>query len=413
MDRRVVITGMGVLAPNGLTLREFWESISSGKSGIGRITKFDVDGQSVKIAGEIRGFDPSPYIDPKEARRMDPFTQYAVFSAMAAVEDAGLRITGEEADRVGVIYGSGIGGIFTCESQMRVLAERGPRRVSPLMVPAMIADMAAGMISIKLGAKGPNYCTVSACASSAHAIGVSYQTIRSGEADVVITGGSEACITPLTLAGFSSMKALSTRNDEPEKASRPFDALRDGFVMGEGAGTLVLEELNHAVSRGAKIYAEIAGIGFTGDAYHMTAPPPDGKGAAKAMVLAMKSGGIRPGEVDYVNAHGTSTPLNDRAETMAIKSALGEHAYSVSVSSTKSMVGHLLGAAGAVELIATALAMVNSLVPPTINYENPDPECDLDYTPNRARRREIRVALSNSFGFGGHNAVIALRKFEG
>ncbi len=412
MERRVVVTGMGVLAPNGLTLDDFWESISSGRSGIGKISKFNVDDQSVEIAGEINGFDPSIYIDAKEARRMDPFTQYAVFSAIAAAEDAGFEVSEDEADRVGVIYGSGIGGILTCETQVKTLIEKGPRRISPLMVPMMIADMASGMISIRLGARGPNYCTVSACASSAHAVGVSYQSIKSGEADVIVTGGSEACITPLTLAGFSSMKALSTRNDEPEKASRPFDALRDGFIMGEGAGTLLLEELNHATSRGAKIYAEILGTGFTGDAYHMTAPPPCGEGAAKAIAIAMKNGRINPEEVDYINAHGTSTPLNDKAETVAIKSALGRHAYSVSISSTKSMIGHLLGAAGAVELIATVLTMTNSLIPPTINYENPDPECDLDYIPNEAREREVKVALSNSFGFGGHNAVIALRKFQ-
>lgn len=408
--RKVAITGLGVLAPNGSTISTFWDSLSKGKSGITKITRFDVSRYSSQIAGEIKGFDPIASLGKREAKRMDLFTQYAVHTALAAVADADLNIE-HCAERVGVIYGSGIGGTTTFEKQHANLLRKGPRGVSPFFVPMQIIDMSAGMISIVLGAKGPNYSTVSACASGAHAIGTSFRMIQHGDADVMVTGGAEASITPMSLGGFCAMKALSLRNDAPIKASRPFDAQRDGFVLAEGAGTLILEELNHAQSRGAKIYAEVVGVGFTADAYHITAPASDGEGEARAVKIALRDADLQPGDVDYINAHGTSTKLNDRTETMAIRSAFGKHADKTAISSTKSMTGHTLGAAGAIELIATILAMQNATVPPTINYQYPDSECNLDYTPNRARKLEINVALSNSFGFGGHNAVIAVRKF--
>ncbi|OPX32794.1 MAG: beta-ketoacyl-[acyl-carrier-protein] synthase II [Candidatus Latescibacteria bacterium 4484_181] len=407
--RRVVITGLGVLAPNGSDLSEFWNSLSKGRSGITKITRFDPSDYPSQIAGEVKGFDPAASLGKREAKRMDLFTQYAVHTALAAVADAGLDI-GHDAERVGVIYGSGIGGTLTFEKQHANLLQKGPRGVSPFFVPMQIIDMSAGMISIVLGAKGPNYSTVSACASGAHAIGTAFRMIQHGDADVMVTGGAEASITPMSLGGFCAMKALSTRNSAPSKASRPFDAQRDGFVLAEGAGTLILEELGHAQARGARIYAEVVGIGFTADAYHITAPPSDGEGEARAMEIALEEADLDPQDVDYINAHGTSTKLNDKTETMAIKSVFNEHADKIAISSTKSMTGHTLGAAGAIELIATALAMQNATVPPTINHEYPDPECDLDYTPNKARKLDINVALSNSFGFGGHNAVIAIRK---
>ncbi len=403
---------MGVLAPNGLSVDEFWKSICGGVSGIDKITKFDTSEYPSKIAGELKEFDPHLYLDKKRARRMDPFTQYAVCSALDAVEDAKLDIRGNNPERVGVIYGSGIGGITTLEKQHCNFLEKGPRRISPFFIPMLISDMSSGMISILLGAKGVNYTTTSACSSAAHAIGDSFRTIKRGEADVMITGGAEAAVTPMGVGGFAAMRALSTRNDEPQKASRPFDSQRDGFVIGEGAGTMILESLEHAVGRGATIYGEILGIGFTADAYHETAMAPDGEGGARAMKLAIEDAGLSPEDVDYINTHGTSTDVGDRNETKAIKMLFREHAYKLAASSTKSMTGHLLGASGAVEMIACALSIYHSIVPPTINHEYRDPDCDLDYVPNKARSLDVKVALNNSFGFGGHNAVIAVGRFK-
>ena len=403
---------MGVLAPNGLSIDEFWRSICGGVSGIDKITKFDASEYPSKIAGELKEFDPHLYLDKKRARRMDPFTQYAVCSALDAVEDAKLDIRGNNPERVGVIYGSGIGGITTLEEQHCNFLDKGPRRISPFFIPMLISDMSSGMISILLGAKGVNYTTTSACSSAAHAIGDSFRTIKRGEADVMITGGAEAAVTPMGVGGFAAMRALSTRNDEPQKASRPFDSQRDGFVIGEGAGTMILESLEHAVGRGAKIYGEILGIGFTADAYHETAMAPDGEGGTRAMKLALEDAGLSPEDVDYINTHGTSTDVGDRNETKAIRMLFGEHAYKLAASSTKSMTGHLLGASGAVEMIACALSIYHSIVPPTINHEYRDPDCDLDYVPNKARALDVKVALNNSFGFGGHNAVIAVGRFK-
>ncbi len=408
MQRRVVITGLGAVTPLGLNVEEFWANVIAGKSGVGLITRFDTTDFNVKIAAEVKGFDPENYLDKKEARRTDRFVQFALAAAKMAVDDASLTIDESNCEDVGVYIGSGVGGISTVEEQARTLFEKGPSRVSPFMVPMMISDMAAGQVSIMLGAKGPNEATVTACASSAHAIGNAFNAIRYGRAEVMITGGSEAAITPLSIAGFQSARALSTRNDEPEKASRPFDLNRDGFVMGEGAGILILEELEHAKRRGAKIYAELVGFGSTGDAYHITSPAPEGEGAKRAIIRALKDAGLQPDEVQYVNAHGTSTYYNDLYETKAIKAVFG---YRIAVSSTKSMTGHLLGAAGAIEAIITALTLEHQIIPPTINYETPDPECDLDYVPNRARESKIDAAITNSFGFGGHNAVLVLRRY--
>lgn len=408
--RRVVITGMAVLTPIGLTINEYWESLKNGVNGIREITYFDTSDQVTKIAGELKGFDPNHYLDKKEARRMDAFTQYAVVATENVVKDAKFDIEQVDPERVGVVLGSGIGGIQTLANQHSILENKGPRRVSPFFVPMMIADMAPGEISIRLGAKGPNFATVSACASGANAIGESYRIIQRGDADMMFTGGTEAPITALALAGFGSMKAISTRNNEPEKASRPFDAKRDGFVMGEGAGIVVLEELEHALKRGAKIYAECVGYGLSADAYHITSPPPGGEGAVRSMKLALR--GLQLTDVDYINAHGTSTPYNDKTETEAIKTVFGDHASKLAISSTKSMTGHLLGASGGIEFIATILAINHDLIPPTINYDEPDPECDLDYVPNTARSAKINLAISNSFGFGGHNVTLAVRKFE-
>lgn len=408
MQRRVVITGLGAVTPLGLNIEEFWANVIAGKSGVGLITRFDTTDFNVKIAAEVKGFDPENYLDKKEARRTDRFVQFALAAAKMAVDDASLTIDESNCEDVGVYIGSGVGGISTVEEQARTLFEKGPSRVSPFMVPMMISDMAAGQVSIMLGAKGPNEATVTACASSAHAIGNAFNAIRYGRAEVMITGGSEAAITPLSIAGFQSARALSTRNDEPEKASRPFDLNRDGFVMGEGAGILILEELEHAKRRGAKIYAELVGFGSTGDAYHITSPAPEGEGAKRAIIRALKDAGLQPDEVQYVNAHGTSTYYNDLYETKAIKAVFGDR---IAVSSTKSMTGHLLGAAGAIEAIITALTLEHQIIPPTINYETPDPECDLDYVPNRARESKIDAAITNSFGFGGHNAVLVLRRY--
>ncbi len=412
-QRRVVITGMGALAPNGNTTESYWEALCNGQTGVGPITKFDATDFRVQFAAEIKNFDPAHFgIDPRSQRRMDLFTQYAIAASVQAVENAGLDINNEQAERIGVVFGSGIGGIQTFEDQHEAYRKDGPRRISPLFVPMMIPDMSAGQVSIHLGAKGPNYTTVTACASAAHAIGNAAREIWDDEADVMITGGAEAAITPMSVGGFAAARTLSTRNDAPTQASRPFDADRDGFVIGEGAGGLVLEELERATQRGATIYAEVVGTGYTGDAYHITGMAPGGEGGARAMCRAMRQAQINPGDVAYINAHGTSTPVGDPAETAAIKSVFGDRAKKLAVSSTKSMTGHLLGASGAIETIAATLAVHHNVVPPTINYETPDPECDLDYVPNEAREIPVEIAISNSFGFGGHNAVIILRKFR-
>jgi 3-oxoacyl-[acyl-carrier-protein] synthase II len=408
---RVVVTGMGVITPVGHTVEEFWQNLKNGVSGIDRISRFDAAQFSTQIAGEVKGFDSSKYIDKKEARRMDLTQQYSIAGAQQAFDHAGLGSDSLDPDRAGVVVGSGIGGIDTFEKQHSILLNQGPSRVSPFFIPMMIIDMCAGLISIRFNLKGPNYATVSACASGANAIADAFKIIRRGEADVMIAGGSEASITPVSFAGFCSARALSTRNHEPQKASRPFDKQRDGFVMGEGAGILVLENLDRAQKRGAKIYAEIVGAGLTADAHHITAPAPGGEGAIRAMRLAIKDAGLTPDAVDYVNSHGTSTDLGDVTETQAIKAVLGEKAQKIAVNSTKSMIGHLLGAAGAVELIATIKSIDEGVLHPTINYEFPDPECDLDYVPNQMRTANVDFALSNSFGFGGHNVSIAVKKF--
>jgi len=411
VKRRVAVTGLGAVTPVGLSVGEFWESLVQGRCGITRISRFDPSEFTVHIAAEVKGFDPAGFMDRKEIRRTDRFTHYAYKAALEAVEDSGADI-GESPERVGVLIGSGIGGVETWEEQHSKMIEGGPGRVSPLFVPMMIIDTASGFTSIKLGAKGPNYATVSACASGAHAIACAYSLIQDGSADVMLAGGSEAPITPLSLAGFSNMKALSTRNDAPERASRPFDRDRDGFIIAEGAGVLLLEEMDLAKNRGAPIYAELVGVGMTADAYHITAPAPGGEGAARSMAIAIERSGLAPDEIDYLNAHGTSTLLNDKCETEAIKGVFGDHARRLQISSNKSMIGHLLGAAGAVELIATAMTIKTGVIPPTINYENPDPECDLDYVPNEAREAKVRAAICNSLGFGGHNISTILKNPE-
>ncbi|MBD3162261.1 MAG: beta-ketoacyl-ACP synthase II [Candidatus Eisenbacteria bacterium] len=412
MPNRVVVTGMGALTPIGLSVGSFWNSLVEGRGGIAPITRFDTSDQDVRFAGELKGFQPTDHMEPKEAKRTDPFVQYAIVAGREAVHSSGLNVEEVDGERFGVIVGSGIGGITTFEQQQRILFKKGPARVSPFFVPMMIVDMASGQLSIEYGAKGSNFATVSACSSGAHAIGEGFRLIRDGDLDVVLAGGSEAPIMPLSLAGFSNMRALSSRNDEPGRASRPFDKERDGFVMAEGAGIVVLEQLESARARGAKVLAEIVGYGSTADAHHITAPAPAGEGAARAMKLALSGAGMNPEEIDYINAHGTSTPLNDKYETVAIRSVFGDHADRLAVSSTKSMTGHLLGAAGGVELIATVLTMIEGVIPPTINYENPDPDCDLNYVPNKAERRPVHGALTNSLGFGGHNVSLALRKVE-
>jgi 3-oxoacyl-[acyl-carrier-protein] synthase II len=409
--RRVVVTGMGVLSPIGNLLEEFWTNAKGGVSGITRVTRFDTSRFTTQIVGEVKGFDTSKYMEKKEARRMDLVQQYAVASAQQAFDHSGLKSDSLDPVRAGVVVGSGIGGIETFEKQHATLLNQGPDRVSPFFIPMMIIDLCAGLISMRFNFKGPNYATVSACSSGAHAIADAFKIIQRKEADVMITGGSEASITPVALAGFCSARALSTRNDQPEKASRPFDKERDGFVMAEGAGILILESLEHAQKRGANIIAEMAGAGCTADAYHITAPAPGGEGAIRAMKLALEDAGLPPESVGYINAHGTSTELNDATETMAIKAVFGERAKNIPISSTKSMVGHLLGAGGAVELIATIKSIQEGILHPTINYEFPDPQCDLDYVPNKMREANINVALSNSFGFGGHNVCIAVKRF--
>jgi 3-oxoacyl-[acyl-carrier-protein] synthase II len=407
--RRVVVTGMGVMTSLGIDLDTFWQNLVSGRSGIGPIESFDASAFTTRIAAEIRDFDPEKFMSRRDAHRMDRFAQLAVAATRCALEQAQLTITPEHAERVGVLIGSGIGGIQTMERQYEVLFEKGPSRISPFFIPMLIVDMASGQVSILFGAKGPNSTVATACATGTHAIGDAYHVVHRGDADVMICGGSEAPMSRLGLGGFCAARALSTRNDDPQRASRPFDADRDGFVMGEGAGILILEALEHAEARGARILAEVVGYGLTGDAYHITAPAPGGEGAARAMQMALRMANVAPEDVDYINAHGTSTVPNDPTETTAIKAVFGEHAYQVAISSTKSMTGHLMGAAGAVEAIVCILAMQNSTIPPTINLEHPDPACDLNYTPNAAAKREVSYALSNSFGFGGHNAVILLR----
>jgi 3-oxoacyl-[acyl-carrier-protein] synthase II len=409
-SRRVVVTGMGVVSPLGSDLAEFWKRLTAGESGIGPVTRFDITKYDTRIAGEVKDFRAEDYMERKDARRADLFVQYAIAGTRKAVAQAGIRDGNIDPDRYGVVIGSGIGGIATFEDQHKNLMEKGPSRVSPFFIPMMISDLASGMVSTQFGAKGPNYCTVSACSSGAHAVGDACRIIQRGEADVMITGGSEAPITPVAFAGFCSMKAMSTRNDEPARASRPFDSERDGFVMGEGAGILVLEEYEHARQRGAAALAEIVGYGATGDAHHMTAPAPEGEGAARAMRAAVCDSGYSLESFGYLNAHGTSTPLNDKFETQAIKSVFGDHAKKLAISSTKSMTGHLLGAAGGIETIICVLALQSQCLPPTINYEHPDPDCDLDYVPNTARPVELQSALSNSLGFGGHNVTLALSR---
>jgi len=411
LKHRVVVTGMGVVTALGSDLDTFWSNLVAGKSGVSRIESFDASEFPTQIAAEIKDFNPEAYMDKKEARRMDRFVQLAVAASTLAMRDAGLEPgTNIDPERVGVMVGSGIGGLSTWEEQHTILLEKGPKRVSPFFIPMMIANMASGQISMITGAKGPNSTAVTACATGTHSIGDSFKLIQRGDADAMICGGAEAAIRPTGIAGFCAMRAMSTRNDEPEKASRPFDIDRDGFVMGEGSGVLVLESLEHALKRGAPIYAEVIGYGMSGDAYHMTEPDPDG--AARCMKRALKDAGIEPEAIDYINAHGTSTPIGDRSETTAIKLAFGDHAYKLAVSSTKSMTGHLLGAAGGIEAVILALTLKNGVIAPTINLENPDPECDLDYVPNAARKSDVRTGLSNSFGFGGHNATIVMRKYE-
>jgi len=412
LKKRVVITGIGAITPVGIGKNNYWTSLRSGKSGISRITKFDISDYPTKIAGEVQGFDPNDYIDKKEAKRMDRFTQLAVAATREAYEDSGIKLENIDQHRFGVVLGSGIGGIETLEREYEKLLSKGPNRVSPFFIPMMISNIGAGQISMAFGAKGPNTTVVTACASSTNSIGEAFRLIQRGDADVMITGGAEASVTPLSIAGFCSMKAMSVRNDEPEKASRPFDRDRDGFVMGEGAGILILEEYQHAINRGAKIYAEMAGYGLSADAYHITTPAPEGEGAARSMSNALADAAISPEDIDYINAHGTSTPYNDKFETMAIKTVFGEHKNKVLVSSTKSMTGHLLGAAGGIEAIACILSIQDSFVPPTINYENPDPECDLNYVPNVGIDKTVNYTLSNSLGFGGHNATIIIKKYE-
>lgn len=411
--RRVVVTGLGAVTPIGLSVDEFWDSMVQGKSGVAPISYFDTTDYASKIAAEVKNFDPHNFLDKKAARRMDKFTQFAVAATDMALRDAQLINGNVDPIRIGVVYGSGIGGMWTYHHQSETFFKTGgPKHISPFFVPMMIPDIAAGTISIRYGFKGPNYATTSACATSAHSISDSYMLIQRGDADIIVTGGTESAICPMAIGGFNAMRALSTRNDPPEKASCPFDAKRDGFVFGEGAGTLVLEEYEHARRRDAPIYAEMLGIGLTADAYHITAPAPGGEGAVRSMRLCMREAGIKPGEVGYINAHGTSTPYNDKSETEAIKTVFEQSAYEMLVSSTKSMIGHLLGAAGAVESITTILAISKGIVPPTINYETPDPDCDLNYVPNEPIQRDIRYAISNAFGFGGHNSSILFGKLN-
>jgi len=412
VTRRVVITGIGLVSSLGIGTAATWNALLCGTSGVARITRFDTEGFAAQIAAEVKGFDPLQFVDKKDVKKMDVFIQYAIAASQFAMDDSKLPITANTAPRVGVFIASGIGGFSTIEREHKALLEGGPRKISPFFIPSAIINLAAGQVSIRLGAKGPNSATCTACSASAHAIGDSWEIIRRGDADAMIAGGSEAAITPMGVGGFAALRALSTRNDEPERASRPFDKDRDGFIIGEGSGMVVLEELEQAQRRGAPIYAELVGYGMSADAYHITAPSEDGEGAVRTMTLALKKAGVKPEDVDYINAHGTSTPHNDRLETLAIKTCFGEHARKVAISSTKSMTGHLLGAAGGLEAGISALAVHHQVVPPTINLDNPDPDCDLDYVPHKSRKMPIRYVLSNSFGFGGTNAALLFKKFE-
>jgi 3-oxoacyl-[acyl-carrier-protein] synthase II len=413
-DRRVVVTGLGVVTPLGHDLETFWKNLISGQCGIDRITAFDATAFDTKIAGQVKNFDPAPaFPSPKEIRRTDRYSQFGVYAGWAALKDSGAELDKLDRDEIGVIIGSGIGGLETTSAQIKVLLERGPGRISPFMIPMLISNMASGLFSMYQNLRGPNFATCSACATANHAIGEAWRTIKMGEAKMMFAGGAEAAVVPIGIGGFCAMKAMSTRNDDPKTASRPFDKDRDGFVMGEGAGVIVLEELEHAKMRGAKIYCELAGYGNTADAYHLTAPSPNGEGASRCMKMALRSGGLTIEDISYINAHGTSTPQGDVCETQAIKTVFGERAKKIAVSSTKGATGHMLGAAGAVEVTACALAIKNGVVPPTINLQNPDPECDLDYVPNTAREMKVNAIINNSFGFGGHNASIAAKKFTG
>jgi len=413
LGRRVVVTGMGLVIPVGIGVKTVWKNVCEGKSGIGPLTRFDTNGFETKIAAEVKDFNPELYIDKKEIKKMDLFIQYAIGAAKEALEEAQLSITPENSEQIGVIVGTGLGGLPSIERYHKVLLERGPSRITPFFIPMLIANMASGQIAIQFGPKGPNTCVVTACATGAHCIGDAFRAIVYGDAEAMITGGTEANITPLTIGGFNAMKALSTRNDQPEKASRPFEKNRDGFVVAEGSGILILEELQFALKRKARIHGELIGYGYTGDAYHITAPSPDGDGAVRCMRMAMKDARLKPEDVDYINAHGTSTSLNDLTETIAIKKVFGDHAKRVPISATKSMTGHLLGAAGSTEAIFTVLSLRDGIMPPTINYEEADPQCDLDYVPNEARRKPLKIAMSNAFGFGGTNATLVFKKFEG
>ncbi|MBW4691832.1 MAG: beta-ketoacyl-ACP synthase II [Lyngbya sp. HA4199-MV5] len=413
LDRkRVVVTGLGAITPIGNTLTEYWEGLLNGRNGIAPITLFDASRHDCRMAGEVKGFDPHVYMDRKEAKRMDRFAQFGVSASKQALADAKFVINDLNAEQVGVLIGTGIGGLKVLEDQQEINLTKGPDRCSPFMIPMMIANMAAGLTAIHTGAKGPNSCSVTACAAGSNAIGDAFRLVQNGYAQAIICGGTEAAVTSLSVAGFAACKAMSTRNDDPAHASRPFDKDRDGFVLGEGSGILILEELEHALARGARIYAELVGYGATCDAYHITSPVPGGEGAARAISLALKDANLTPDQVSYINAHGTSTPANDSTETAAMKKALGEHAYNITVSSTKSMTGHLLGGSGGIEAVAAVMAVANDRVPPTINLENPDPACDLDYVPNQSREQIVDVALSNSFGFGGHNVTLAFKKYQ-
>ncbi|HER24211.1 MAG TPA: beta-ketoacyl-[acyl-carrier-protein] synthase II [Candidatus Atribacteria bacterium] len=412
MKNRVVITGLGPVTPVGIGKDQFWQSLIQGKSGIDRISYFDTEKYSTKIAAEVKDFNCTNYLSNKEANRMDKNTQFSIVAAMLALEDSKLKITEKDSFLTGVIIGSGIGGIDTFEKQHKILLEKGPGRVSPFFVPMMISNISAGEIAIKIGAKGPNGVITTACASSTHALGIAFKLLQQGDAQIIISGGTEAAITPMALAGFCQMRALSTQNDQPKNASKPFDKERDGFVIGEGAGILILETMRHAKERNAPIYAEMLGVGMTADAYHITAPAPEGVAAAKAIEIALKDAEINPSQIEYINAHGTSTPLNDKLETLIIKKIFGNYAYDLKISSNKSMTGHLLGASGGVEAISTVLTIKNGIIPPTINYNSPDPECDLDYVPNISEKKSLNYAISNSFGFGGHNGVIVLSKYD-
>lgn len=412
MTDRVVVTGIGLVTPIGSDRKTTWDSLLEGKSGIDYISLFDAEGYESRIAAEVNDFDPATLLGRKQARRLDRFAQFACVAALEALEDAGIEMTSEDPDRVGVLIGSGVGGIITITEQHKILLNRGPKRVSPFLVPMMLGDMASGQVSMMIGAKGPNFSTVSACATGTDSIGEALEMIRRGRADVIIAGGTEAAICEIGIAGFNSCMALSTRNDDPQAASRPFDSGRDGFVLGEGAGLLVLESLEHAEKRGANVLVEISGYGASSDAHHVTQPHPEGEGAARAMKWAIEDAGLKPEDVDYINAHGTSTPLNDKFETIAMKRMYGDHAYKLAISSTKSMTGHLLGAAGGIEAAFSVLAIKEGVIPPTINIDDPDPECDLDYVPNTAVKQDVNVAMSNSLGFGGHNASLVFKSFK-